>query len=73
MKDLIAGQLARESAGEPESPDDHYPLDGPKIAFYSSGTFAQLGLPTETIEHAARMISANERPDHSQLLADASG
>jgi hypothetical protein len=62
IKDLVAGQRAHESAGEPEWPDDHYSLDGPKIAFYSSGAFAQLGLPAETVEHASQVISANEDP-----------
>jgi hypothetical protein len=62
IRDLAAGQLAYESAGEPEWPDDHFSLDRPKIAFYSSGTFAQLGMPVETTVHAAEVVHANEDP-----------
>jgi len=62
IRDLLAGERALAAVREVGSPDDHYVLDPAKAAFFASGALVQLRRPSETIEHAAEVVRANDDP-----------
>jgi transcriptional regulator with XRE-family HTH domain len=62
LRDLQAGERALSAVPESSAVDDHYVVDRAKVAFFASGTLAQLGRPRETIEQAAEVVRANADP-----------
>src|SRR5256886_8502972 len=62
IQDLRAGERTLVAAGDPDFPDDHYAVDPAKARFFTSGAWAQLRQPAETIENASEVVRASEEP-----------